>query len=137
MRLELTHPLPRAFGFQDRCRYADSANLSNILAGGLGYDPSHLLSKSSICSNRFTPNCASSNQLVDLSGIRSTVWAICVFRQIFQFSHSRFIMDMTTNFTFVFTHFTSFCLVLRPGIEPGSDAYKATASPFMLTERYF
>lgn len=25
-------------------------------------------------------------------------------------------------------------LVLRPGIEPGSDAYKAPASPLMLTE---
>ena len=29
----------------------------HVMEGGLGYDPSHLLSKSSICSNRFTPNC--------------------------------------------------------------------------------
>jgi hypothetical protein len=26
-------------------------------------------------------------------------------------------------------------MVLRPGIEPGSDAYKTPASPAMLTER--
>ena len=28
VRLELTHPIAGAFGFQDRCRYADSANCS-------------------------------------------------------------------------------------------------------------
>jgi len=31
-------------------------------------------------------------------------------------------------------HYTEKKLVLCPGIEPGSDAYKAPASPLMLTE---
>ncbi len=40
VRLELTHPIAGAFGFQDRCRYADSANCSIVLVPAEGIEPS-------------------------------------------------------------------------------------------------